>query len=120
MTTLKIKTLLFKAGSSPENAPAPIPLASVTILVGPNNSGKSRTLIEIENICRTNSEELLLIDEIGIHYPETVECMEQICKPFLTKSEDAQGRELYRLRNSKIREGRHDRTTTFLKSELEE
>lgn len=118
--SLRIETLLFKAGSSPENVPSPIPLTPVTILVGPNNSGKSRTLIEIENICRTNSGEFLLVDELEIQYPETLEGMEEICKPFLTKFKDNQGREQYRLKNTKIREGSQDRTTTFLKTELEQ
>jgi hypothetical protein len=40
--------LTFMAGSNPQQEPLEIQLSPVTIFVGPNNSGKSRALIEIE------------------------------------------------------------------------
>ena len=40
--------LTFMAGSTPQKDPLEIHLSPVTIFVGPNNSGKSRALIEIE------------------------------------------------------------------------
>lgn len=43
--------LTFKSGSSPSQPPLQLKLAPVTIFVGPNNSGKSRALFEIEGFC---------------------------------------------------------------------
>ncbi|MDD2582007.1 MAG: AAA family ATPase [Desulfuromonadaceae bacterium] len=43
-----LSRLLLKAGSSPTQPQLDLPLAPVTIFVGPNNSGKSRALMEIE------------------------------------------------------------------------
>lgn len=40
--------ITFKAGASPGSAGLTFPLTPVTVFVGPNNSGKSRALIEIE------------------------------------------------------------------------
>ena len=47
--------LTFMAGSTPQKEPLEIQLSPVTIFVGPNNSGKSRALIEIENSIRNSS-----------------------------------------------------------------
>ncbi|MGY6214607.1 ATP-dependent nuclease [Methylolobus aquaticus] len=43
-----LKQLRFKAGTGPTQPSLEIPLAPVTIFVGPNNGGKSRALLEIE------------------------------------------------------------------------
>ena len=47
-----INKLIFKFGSSPDIAPLTLDLEPITVFVGPNNSGKSRVLIEIEENCR--------------------------------------------------------------------
>lgn len=44
-----LNRLVFKAGSSASKPPLDLQLSPVTIFVGPNNSGKSRALIEIES-----------------------------------------------------------------------
>lgn len=44
--------LTFMAGSNPQADSLEIQLSPVTIFVGPNNSGKSRALIEIENFVK--------------------------------------------------------------------
>jgi hypothetical protein len=46
-----IKSLTLKFGRSPGVPAEPIPIAPVTIFVGPNNSGKSSTLREIATQC---------------------------------------------------------------------
>ncbi|QVN12033.1 AAA family ATPase [Burkholderia sp. LAS2] len=48
-----IKTITFKAGAAPNSPPLSIDLSPVTILVGPNNSGKSLALREIEQWCHS-------------------------------------------------------------------
>lgn len=45
-----IKKINFRFGKSPESAPLSLELTPVTIFVGPNNSGKSKALIEIQNL----------------------------------------------------------------------
>lgn len=47
-----IESLSLKFGSAPEQAPLSLQLAPVTIFVGPNNSGKSKVLKEIDRFCR--------------------------------------------------------------------
>lgn len=47
-----LKSLTFQAGASPSKPSLTVPLAPVTVFVGPNNSGKSRALIEIEKFVR--------------------------------------------------------------------
>lgn len=47
-----IEKIKLKSGSSPGQPSLEIELTPVTVFVGPNNSGKSRILIEIENFSR--------------------------------------------------------------------
>jgi hypothetical protein len=46
-----ISELQLKFGRAPGTAPTPIPLTPITVFVGPNNSGKSRILTEIDEYC---------------------------------------------------------------------
>ena len=48
-----LKRITMVAGSTPGQPPLEVDLSSVTVFVGPNNSGKSRTLQEIENWIRS-------------------------------------------------------------------
>ena len=48
-----LKRITMVAGSTPHQAPLEVDLSSVTVFVGPNNSGKSRALQEIENWIRS-------------------------------------------------------------------
>lgn len=47
-----IKKILFKFGATENQPPLDLEVTPITVFVGPNNSGKSRVLIEIENYCR--------------------------------------------------------------------
>ncbi len=47
-----INKILFKFGATEEQSPLELNVTPITVFVGPNNSGKSRVLIEIENYCR--------------------------------------------------------------------
>jgi len=48
-----LKRITMVAGSAPGRPPLEVDLSSVTVFVGPNNSGKSRALQEIENWIRS-------------------------------------------------------------------
>lgn len=47
-----IKKINLKFGATEEQPPLSLDVTPITVFVGPNNSGKSRVLIEIENYCR--------------------------------------------------------------------
>lgn len=68
---LRITKLTFKAGSAPGQPPLSIDCPNVTVLVGPNNAGKSRTLREIHTKC-TNKEidRYLLLESIDLSLPD--------------------------------------------------
>ena len=70
---LKIKELRFKAGSKPCGKPLTVELPSVTVLVGPNNSGKSLALREIENWCAGKQPVSNVLDGIEIEWPGMTE-----------------------------------------------
>lgn len=60
-----IDKIKLKPGSSQGQPNLEIDLTPITVFVGPNNSGKSRLLVEIESYCRTiktNSNQLILQD----------------------------------------------------------
>jgi predicted ATPase len=46
-----ITELTLRFGSAPGIPAAPIPTTPVTVFVGPNNSGKSKVLAEIQCFC---------------------------------------------------------------------
>lgn len=48
-----IRTIKLKFGSAPSLAPVQLDVAPVTVFVGPNNSGKSLVLQEINHFCTT-------------------------------------------------------------------
>lgn len=60
-----ISSFRLKFGRTPGSPGVDLPATPVTVFVGPNNSGKSRVLSEIEQICRTgikNAGALVLED----------------------------------------------------------
>ena len=48
-----INKIRFKFGATEGQPPLALDVTPITVFVGPNNSGKSRVLIEIEKYCRT-------------------------------------------------------------------
>jgi hypothetical protein len=52
-----ISSFLLKFGRTTGTLGQPINAAPVTVFVGPNNSGKSRVLAEIERYCRTGTKD---------------------------------------------------------------
>lgn len=68
---LRIKRLTFRAGGSSHAKPLEIDTPNVTVLVGPNNAGKSATLREIELQCRGHQGKFLLVEQVDLSYPDT-------------------------------------------------
>ncbi|WP_127519999.1 AAA family ATPase [Mesorhizobium sp. Z1-4] len=68
---LKIQRIVFRAGSAPGQAPLDIATPNVTVLVGPNNSGKSLTLRELEQWCQGFNPQFSVIDQVEVALPDT-------------------------------------------------
>jgi ABC-type cobalamin/Fe3+-siderophores transport system ATPase subunit len=52
-----IDSIKLKFGSNPGQPPIDLTITPITVFVGPNNSGKSKVLIEIENYCKTTRQQ---------------------------------------------------------------
>src|SRR6266487_3730232 len=71
--SLRITELVFKAGASPRShVSLDGRLGPVLVLVGPNNSGKSLALREIENWCFGIDEARKVIEKVIIDFPKDV------------------------------------------------
>lgn len=66
---LKLSKIRFHAGPYPEASPLEIDVPTVTIFVGPNNSGKSLALREIENWCCNINEDRKVIEDVTVPFP---------------------------------------------------
>lgn len=77
-----IKSIRLKSSSSPERDNLEFNTTPITIFVGPNNSGKSKILIEIENYCRKKKPQSnqLVLDTISF-----LEFKEEIIKEEINK-----------------------------------
>lgn len=74
-----IKKLQLKFGPNGRQEKLSIDTGSITIFVGPNNSGKSMILREIESYCQNgHKNNLKIIDEINFILPDEFELMKQI------------------------------------------
>ncbi len=81
-----ISNFKLKFGRVPSGTAEQIAATAVTVFVGPNNSGKSRILREIERFCRTGQKDanaLLLEDVsfIGLHAAEIEEAITKLLVP---------------------------------------
>lgn len=68
---LGIKDLAFVVGKTPDGPSLQIETDTVVVIVGPNNSGKSLALKEIENWCMGKDNPRKVIKSIGINFPES-------------------------------------------------
>jgi ABC-type cobalamin/Fe3+-siderophores transport system ATPase subunit len=66
----RLSRVKFRAGAHPEDSGAELEPGTVTILVGPNNSGKSLALQEIEMWCRGTDGPFHVIETCEMPLPE--------------------------------------------------
>ncbi len=81
-----ISTFKLKFGRSPGSVGEPIAATPVTVFVGPNNSGKSQVLREIERYCRTGQKVAndLVIEELtfsGLASEQASRSIERLRQP---------------------------------------
>ena len=69
LTALQIKKLSFKAGPKVGAPALAITPENVTLLVGPNNSGKSRVLREIESWCWADNSAGKVLSAVEVEKP---------------------------------------------------
>lgn len=77
--------MTFKASPS-----EPGDVSTVTILVGPNNSGKSVALREIEAWAAGEDRDRAVIDELNVDWPESSEAAAKLLKPFETSPNEGE------------------------------
>jgi ABC-type cobalamin/Fe3+-siderophores transport system ATPase subunit len=82
-TNLKMQRLRFKSGPTTGASPLELDVPTVTILVGPNNSGKSLALREIENWCYGIDEARKVVDDIEVAFPATDDEIFALLEPFV-------------------------------------
>src|ERR1035441_8835681 len=77
-----INKLNIKFGSTPNQPKLEVDITPITVFVGPNNSGKSKILIEIETYARTNIDPIgnLIIDSILFSSFNRAEMEDEIAK----------------------------------------
>lgn len=69
MPELRVRHLKFRAGSKPAAPSLSVDTPNVTVLVGPNNSGKSVTLRELETWCRGENPDFKVLESADLLLP---------------------------------------------------
>lgn len=75
---LRLSALNFLAGAGPGSVPLRVPAESVVLLVGPNNSGKSTALRELETWCQGADAARVVVGDPEVVLPEVVEEAERL------------------------------------------
>lgn len=75
---MRIKKIRFRFGASEGDNGLVIDPSQVMLIVGPNNSGKTLTLGEIENELRGATGDFKVIESIEMHYPDEFDSFIQL------------------------------------------
>jgi energy-coupling factor transporter ATP-binding protein EcfA2 len=88
--SIRIKQIKFKAGMRSDSPPLSIAPQHMIVLVGPNNSGKSKAIKEMSVLCNAFSgPPFLVVGELDFEVPPTAsEIMDLMHKFVVRKSED--------------------------------
>lgn len=82
--TIEPTRLIFEAGPNPGDPPLEIDLGHVLVLIGPNNSGKSLTLREIESTVRREASNRKVVKEFDATFPTEFADAFKVIRPFIT------------------------------------
>lgn len=81
--TLNITKLHFKSGSTATSSPLILDANNITVIVGPNNSGKSLALREIEGWCIGNNNPTKVISNVDLDLPTISPDLMALVQPFM-------------------------------------
>ncbi len=81
-----IEKLSFIAGHKIDSDPLEFSPGSITILVGPNNSGKSQSLREIEDLCKGSKALTRLVRSVEVTHLQNQNDIETLLNPYEQKS----------------------------------
>jgi len=82
--SLRISQLTFRAGRAAGDEPLGIAPSNVVVLVGPNNSGKSLALREIEDWCFGQNKVTKVVGAVELDFPDQPDSAIQLLKAFET------------------------------------
>ena len=71
MIGARVRGITFKSGATPNSAPLEVSPSHCVVLVGPNNSGKSTALREIEEWCWNLSIDGKVVASLDAEVPAT-------------------------------------------------
>ncbi|RLI53422.1 MAG: hypothetical protein DRP09_15765 [Candidatus Thorarchaeota archaeon] len=100
---MRVNKLVFKFGPSTARGPLSIQPGDAVVLVGPNSSGKSLALREIENQIRGGTGEYVIVDELRIEYPSDFERFKNLIFD-LNPLVQTNSEETYRVTNPSLRD----------------
>lgn len=85
-----IERIVLKFGSSESSVPLSFAPGSLTVLVGPNNSGKSLFLRELKSYCANSAQPFSIIHDVSCVEFATIEEFEKWLKPAITFEDNGQ------------------------------
>ena len=88
--TMRITKLGFAAGGNVHALPLEVQPNTITIIVGPNNSGKSQFLREIEWWSRNDGRPMKVLKSLAFDAPNDIETVEQHARQFETPPDEGE------------------------------
>src|SRR5690348_10463745 len=89
-TSLRLTKIKFYAGRTASATALDISPSTVVVLVGPNNSGKSLALRELENLCWGQNTVRKVVEEIDVEFPASEEEAVDWVQPFKANPPEGQ------------------------------
>lgn len=88
--SLRLSRIVFRFGASPSDPPLEVGLKRITILVGPNNSGKTQTLRDIEtwSLAKSSTDSMRVLSRIDHQLPDDPSEMQALLTDFRTERSD--------------------------------
>jgi energy-coupling factor transporter ATP-binding protein EcfA2 len=83
LSVLGLTRVVFRAGAAEGEPPLEVEPGVVTVLVGPNNSGKSRALAEIAGWAQGGPAGGVVVEALDAQWPASVDEATELLKPYI-------------------------------------